>query len=505
MMYGEGKNDSLGEKQLLIETSKDVGKGEIGGGGLSPPPTLKNFVQFIESGTSQDADPKRNESSEARAARRKLVIATLVCVLFMLVEVVGGYLSGSLAIMTDAAHLLSDIAGFLISLFALYLAERKPTVTLTFGFKRAEIIGAILSVMLIWFLTGVLLWAAVTRTSGILDNTNTQPVDGKSMFMVACFGLVANITLLFVLGHDHGHGHSHGGGHGHSHGHEPEEIDHSANGHGHSHGGSGSSSHGHGHGHGATITAAAHETQDHGHGHSHGNANKHANAPSASTPALLGTSGQPPSSKAKPTRNINVSAAYVHAIGDLIQSIGVCIAGSLIWAYPASNPDNRMMQLADPAATFLFSILVLYSTYEILTTSLRILMEGVPTDVDPMEIAQSLSAIPSVVDVHHLHVWSISVGYPSLSVHLIVRPGTDLKSILGKAQHVLREHGIEHSTVQTEIHDQEVCGPSDCSGTPCNAYAISCENGNCFDDFLLETKQAQKSNGAYGAIDSGEL
>ena len=81
----------------------------------------------------------------------------------MTVELVGGYISGSLAIMTDAAHLASDVSGFVVSLFALYLAERKATITLSYGFKRAEIIGAILSIIIIWFLTGVLLLEAYVR------------------------------------------------------------------------------------------------------------------------------------------------------------------------------------------------------------------------------------------------------------------------------------------------------------------------------------------------------
>ena len=70
-------------------------------------------------------------------------------------------MAGSLAIMTDAAHLASDISGFMVSLFAIYLAERKPTKTLSYGFKRAEIIGALLSIIIIWFLTGMLLWEAI--------------------------------------------------------------------------------------------------------------------------------------------------------------------------------------------------------------------------------------------------------------------------------------------------------------------------------------------------------
>jgi cation diffusion facilitator family transporter len=100
--------------------------------------------------------------------------------------------AGSLAIMTDAAHLLSDVAAFMISLFAVWLAEHPPTKTHTFGFHRVEAIGALLSVILIWALTGVLVYEAVLRI------IKPEPVDGKIMFIVACCGLAVNLGMMKV-------------------------------------------------------------------------------------------------------------------------------------------------------------------------------------------------------------------------------------------------------------------------------------------------------------------
>eukprot|EP00122_Pirum_gemmata_P003685 Pgem_evm1s3335 len=116
-----------------------MGNGEASvsiNGNISPTP----------SETSLDNEEKR----ERKIARNKLLIALIICFLFMIGEVVGGYLSGSLAIMTDAAHLLSDFASMLISLFALWLAGRPATSKLTFGYHRAEILGAMISVFMIW-------------------------------------------------------------------------------------------------------------------------------------------------------------------------------------------------------------------------------------------------------------------------------------------------------------------------------------------------------------------
>ncbi|KAG6587150.1 Cation Diffusion Facilitator (CDF) Family [Phytophthora cinnamomi] len=102
-------------------------------------------------------------SESDQRAQRKLQLACLFSLLFMCAEVVGGYLAGSLAIMTDAAHVLSDVAGICISLFAIWMDQRPATDRLSFGFQRSEVIGAITSVLVIWVLAGVLLYEAVVR------------------------------------------------------------------------------------------------------------------------------------------------------------------------------------------------------------------------------------------------------------------------------------------------------------------------------------------------------
>lgn len=128
-----------------------------------------------------------------RKARRQLMWASACCLVMMVAEIVGGLLANSLAIMTDAAHLLSDLAGFLISIFALWLATRPATSRLSFGFHRAEILGALISVLLIWVLTGVLVYEAIWRLA------HPEDVDGKIMFIVATCGLVVNFTMGMIL------------------------------------------------------------------------------------------------------------------------------------------------------------------------------------------------------------------------------------------------------------------------------------------------------------------
>ena len=87
----------------------------------------------------------------------------IICLIFMAAEIVGGVMAGSLAILTDAAHLMSDVAGFAISIFAIWLGRRKATVEFSYGWSRAEIIGALTSVILIWGLTAWLVYEAILR------------------------------------------------------------------------------------------------------------------------------------------------------------------------------------------------------------------------------------------------------------------------------------------------------------------------------------------------------
>ena len=89
--------------------------------------------------------------------------ATVLCVFFMIAEIVGGVLSNSLAIATDAAHLLTDIASFLISLFAIWMAAKPKSQKMSFGWHRAEVLGATMSVLMIWLVTGVLVYLAIMR------------------------------------------------------------------------------------------------------------------------------------------------------------------------------------------------------------------------------------------------------------------------------------------------------------------------------------------------------
>eukprot|EP00794_Sanderia_malayensis_P012305 gene12305-13574_t len=333
---------------------------------------------------------KPDYNTQARAAQRKLVIASIVCLLFLIGEFVGGYLANSLAVMTDAAHLLSDFAGFMISLFAIWLGTRKATKKMSFGWHRAEVMGALLSVLIIWILTGILVYEAVMR----LIKGNIK-IDAVIMLITSGIGVVINIILGATL--HGGHGHSHGGG-SHSHGSNSSsnEIDHTE-----------------------------------------------------SEPILSSEVGVVDPKKHLQHKDINVRAAAIHVIGDLVQSVGVFVAALLIYFKPT-------WVIADPISTFLFSILVLITTITILRDILTVLMEGTPKGLDFRSVMNDLRDIREVKAVHNLHIWSLTMGKPALSVHLAVGSGRSTQSVLKEASILVsKKYDIHHTTIQVErFHEQ---------------------------------------------------
>ncbi|CAA7044334.1 unnamed protein product [Microthlaspi erraticum] len=349
-----------------------------------------------------DAKNASGDAQERNASMRKLCIAVVLCLVFMSVEVVGGIKANSLAILTDAAHLLSDVAAFAISLFSLWAAGWEATPRQTYGFFRIEILGALVSIQLIWLLTGILVYEAIIRLL-----TETSEVNGFLMFVVAAFGLLVNIVMAVMLGHDHGH--SHGHSHGHDHGN---------------------------HSHGVTVTTHHH---DHGHSHSHGEDKHHAHEDV--TEQLLEKSKK---EKEKRKRNINVQGAYLHVLGDSIQSVGVMIGGAVIWY-------NPKWKIVDLICTLVFSVIVLGTTINMIRSILEVLMESTPREIDATKLEKGLLEMEEVVAVHELHIWAITVGKVLLACHVNIRPEADADMVLNKVvDYIRREYNISHVTIQIE-------------------------------------------------------
>ncbi|KAI3501523.1 hypothetical protein L1887_29394 [Cichorium endivia] len=356
-----------------------------------------------------DANTTSREAKERSASMWKLWCGVILCVIFMTVEVVGGIKANSLAILTDAAHLLSDVAAFAISLFSVWASGWEATPRQSYGFFRIEILGTLVSIQIIWLLTGILVYEAIER---LLNGT--VEVEGSLMFGISAFGLVVNILMIFILGHDHGHGHGHSHGHGHGHGHdhshdhdEVEDV----------------------HIHGVSVTT-------HQHHHHHHHEHEEHNQP------LLKTYSSKEMKEKK--RNINVQGAYLHVLGDLIQSIGVMIGAGVIWYKPN-------LKIIDPICTLLFSVIVLYTTINMLRDILEVLMESTPREIDATSLERGLCEIDEVVAIHELHIWAITVGKVLLACHVRIRPEADADLVLDKVvDYIKREYNISHVTIQIE-------------------------------------------------------
>ncbi|NXG73495.1 ZNT8 protein, partial [Baryphthengus martii] len=316
-------------------------------------------------GYSQAYDNRKREQHQAR---RKLCVASVICIFFMIAEIIGEYIAGSLAVITDAAHILVDLTSFLISLFSLWLSSKPPTKQLTFGWHRAEILGALMSMIIIWMVTGLLTYLAIMR---LLHSDYN--IDATVMLITSACAVLANILLSLIL-HPMGHEHSHGA-----------------------------------------------------------QGSEHASAPLEK--AALS--------------NASVRAAFVHAIGDLFQSISVLISALIIFFKPE-------YKIADPICTFVFSIFVLATTITILRDILIVLMEGTSKGFAYNAVKARILAVEKVKSVHNLHVWSLTMNQTILSAHVATADTVDSQKILRDITQALFDQYSFHSiTIQIESGEDQ--------------------------------------------------
>lgn len=334
------------------------------------------------------------DSRERSKSAKKLCGLIIASVLFMVVEIIGGVKANSLAVLTDAAHLLTDVAGFSIALFTVMASGWEATSYQSFGYHRLEVLSALLSVQLIWLVSGILIYEAVDR---ILHKN--EKVNGLLMFEVAAFGFLVNLIMVMWLGHDHTH-HACGGlGHDHHHNHN----------------------------------------QEHNHDHHHDREEEYARTEDDKTSLV---SSSPENTK---ILNINLQGAYLHVVADMIQSVGVMIAGGIIWA----RPDWLVVDLI---CTLIFSVFAVSTTISMLRNIYGILMERTPSDIDITNLEKGLKCIKGVEDIQDLHVWELTVGKTVLSCHVkAAEPAVSSSQIIGKIRdYCEKTYRIHHVTIQIE-------------------------------------------------------
>ena len=415
-----------------------------------------------------------------------------------MIELVGGYLASSIAIYTDAAHLASDVIGFAISLTALRLSENMSTALYTFGWSRYEVLGTLLSIFVIWAVTA---WLVVEATFRFIY---PQEIQGQIMLGTAGIGLVFNIIQMKVLHSGEGHYHLGGegcAGHDHDHDHAGHDDHHHHHGHGaHDH------SHHKSHKHHlaakpsprkATLQKDLLEVVANGppaeevdhkslqlEPYSEGDQQPHLSDTDSQLgaglrnrrrsnsylpkviskpfdkPYLLATPTKSDSSgdscdddddlsftdePIKKESNLNLDSATIHIIGDIINSVGVICAATIIYFYPD-------LWYFDPVCTYVFSIIVMGTTVPVTKKCFQILLETTPEHIDLSKIEKAIFKLNKkqyenalITEIHDLHVWSISSNRTSLTCHIM---SPNPQKALSKVRKVIeRKFHIYHSTI----------------------------------------------------------
>lgn len=275
-----------------------------------------------------------------RTDRRALAVAAALTGGFMIVEAAGGVVFNSLALLADAGHMLSDTVSLFLALGAVTLAARPATPRRTFGYRRAEILAALVNGVL---LVAVSAWVVIEAVRRLSD-----PVEvlGGGMLAVALAGLLVNLASAWVL---------------------------------------------------------------------------------------MRSGGE----------SLNVRAALRHVLGDLAGSVGA-IAAALVILLTGWEP-------ADAVASILISVLIALSAWSILRESVEVLLEGTPRGLDSDLVGNAMASMDGVEQVHDLHIWQITSGFPSLSAHVLVAPEADCHGIRREVEIMLGDRfDITHTTLQVE-------------------------------------------------------
>jgi len=290
-----------------------------------------------------------------RRTERRFVLSLALTGLILVAEVIGGLWTGSLALLSDAAHVFLDVFALGMSYVALRLAALPADDRHTYGYHRLQVLAALGNGATLLLVAFEILREAWERFR------NPAPVLVGPMLVVAVVGLIVNLVVAFVL----------------------REHDH---------------------------------------------------------------------------HDLNVRSAFLHVLGDALASIGVIGAGIVIaltgWT------------MIDPLVSVLIGAIILAGSGRVLRESVHILVEGMPEGLTATEVAEAMSQVEGVGEVHDLHVWTVSPGYLALSAHVVLadQPLSQSQSVMDGLKQTLAERfGIRHTTIQFEC-------------TSCGQGAVMCHN-----------------------------
>jgi len=378
--------------------------------------------EIVENSNSQQSiecsllnNPQKNK--QTRKALRKLYLVVVICGLFMGAGFTGGYMANSISLYADAFHMLSDLTGFLINIFALRLTMKLPSSSWTYGYQRVEILASIFSIFLLWILTGVLCFEATQRIQ------NPPAVDGEVMVITAGCGIISNFVLGCILGR--GHGHSHFG------------ISHVPRDH-----------HSHDNGYGYGESRLNQGYTDKGCGYNHSDSMDRAipiNSNGSCRP--ISSQGGKVRQESSEDNNITIQSALLHTLGDLLQNVGALIAGILIWY-------NDRYLIMDPICTFVFAFLVFVISVPLVCSASYVLMETVPKVVDSTVVIRKIKGLQHVKKLRDIHIWN--VGYNETALTAKVNVACDCRckrslEVTNQIGRIAKDTGIKHCIIETEV------------------------------------------------------
>lgn len=293
---------------------------------------------------SEEHSHSHGDSSELRKkSKSALVMVLVLTTTYMLVEVIAGIFTGSLALIADAGHMLGDVAALVLALIAVWFAGKTPSAQKTYGYYRTEILAALLNGVVLVGLSLYILYEAYKRF------THPPEILSGPMLAVAIGGLVINLLAV----------------------------------------------------------------------------------------KLLSSSSE---------NSLNAKAAYLEVLGDLLGSVAVIIA-SLVIMFTGWT-------VADPIVSGLIGLMILPRTWTLIGECIHILMEGTPAHVDIQKLVERIMSVKGVVNVHDLHVWTITSGRDAISAHIRIDENAQPEEILRQSSAIAQsEFNLPHSTLQIEQKD----------------------------------------------------
>ncbi len=275
--------------------------------------------------------------------RRALMLTFGLTFTYFIVEVVGGLLTNSLALLADAAHMLTDVGGLGLALFAIWITQRPASPAKTYGYYRVEILAALANALILFWVSFYILYEAYRRFR------EPPEVNSLPMMIVAVVGLAVNLIGIYNL-------------------------------------------------------------------------------------------------RRGSKDSLNVQGAFLEVVSDTLGSVGVIVAGLIMyftgWYY------------ADPIFSVLIGLFILPRTWGLMTQAVNVLLEGTPAHINLKAVEDVMRSISGVAAVHDLHVWTITSGMDALSAHIVLEDGVSLQAgqkILEMLNAQLKERfGLEHTTIQME-------------------------------------------------------